>query len=409
MGGGGNVSDAPFMSVKNVATSNIRVTFSGEIYYSYDKKIWRLLSASSTIILEVGKSVYYKNQLDPTGSSIGRFTFTGNVELGGTPMSLIYGDDTSKYHSLKGYSTVFQRLFRDCSSIVQVESDFLPATELEERCYDQMFYNCYNIEIAPDLPATMLANYCYTYMFYGCKKLVTVSDLPAKILSEYCYDNMFSQCDALADCPKIEADILAKSCCYEMFYGCDNIKIAPPLPATTLADTCYSRMFYDCSNLIEAPELPATTLASSCYSNMFYNCTSLVKVPDLPATTLAQNCYNSMFKSCTKLAVAQSILPATKMEFGCYADMFSYCHALTIAPALPATTLEGGCYSEMFQHCSKLEFVKMMAVEAPGNNTRNWLYGVASTGTFVKNIDATWDVVGSSGVPEGWTIETAAA
>ena len=38
-----------------------------------------------------------------------------------------------------------------------------------------------------------------------------------------------------------------------------------------------------------------------------------------------------------------------------------------------------------------------------------WVNGVASSGTFVKNSAATWNVVGVSGVPEGWTVETADA
>ena len=32
---------------------------------------------------------------------------------------------------------------------------------------------------------------------------------------------------------------------------------------------------------------------------------------------------------------------------------------------------------------------------------------VASTGTFVKNAVATWNVSGEHGVPIGWTVETA--
>ena len=34
--------------------------------------------------------------------------------------------------------------------------------------------------------------------------------------------------------------------------------------------------------------------------------------------------------------------------------------------------------------------------------------GVATSGTFVKSPDATWDVIGADGIPEGWTVETAA-
>lgn len=39
--------------------------------------------------------------------------------------------------------------------------------------------------------------------------------------------------------------------------------------------------------------------------------------------------------------------------------------------------------------------------------TRSWVYNVSSTGTFIKNSQATWDVTGSSGVPSGWTVVTA--
>jgi hypothetical protein len=41
--------------------------------------------------------------------------------------------------------------------------------------------------------------------------------------------------------------------------------------------------------------------------------------------------------------------------------------------------------------------------------TYNWVAGVASTGTFVKNASATWDVSGVNGIPSGWTVETASS
>ena len=124
--------------------------------------------------------------------------------------------------------------------------------------------------------------------------------------------------------------------------------------STTLASYCYSNMFYGCTSLVNAPELPATTLASRCYSNMFYGCTSLVNAPELPATTLA-----------------------------------SY------------------CYSYMFYNCSHLNYIKMLAKIYLGRDSfLNWVYGVSTTGTFVKHPEATWDVRGVNGIPEGWTVKT---
>ena len=40
--------------------------------------------------------------------------------------------------------------------------------------------------------------------------------------------------------------------------------------------------------------------------------------------------------------------------------------------------------------------------------TQGWVTGVAATGTFIKNFAATWDVIGTKGVPTGWTVKSEA-
>lgn len=153
------------------------------------------------------------------------------------------------------------------------------------------------------------------------------------------------------------------------------------LPALALNGACYYQMFYNCQNLIDAPSLPATTLNSQCYTAMFQKCASLVSAPSLPATTLTTSCYSAMFMECT---------------------------SLTTAPLLPAETLASGCYNTMFYGCTALTYIKAMFLTEPTTSyTQLWVGQVASTGTFVKNRDATWEVVGTYGVPSGWTIETA--
>ena len=153
------------------------------------------------------------------------------------------------------------------------------------------------------------------------------------------------------------------------------------LPATTLTDFCYNHMFQNCESLVKAPRiLPAMTLASSCYSGMFYGCRNLVTAPELPATILADYCYQNMFDTCK---------------------------SLTTAPVLPATTLVDNCYSGMFYLCWNLNYIKAMFTTTPGDKyTDCWLCLANSTGTFVKNKDATWDVTGTSGIPTGWTVVT---
>jgi hypothetical protein len=66
----------------------------------------------------------------------------------------------------------------------------------------------------------------------------------------------------------------------------------------------------------------------------------------------------------------------------------------------------------MFWNCSKLNYIKAMFTTKPSSGaTRYWVSGVASTGTFVKNKNATWNVTATSsnsyiGIPSGWTVQT---
>ena len=150
------------------------------------------------------------------------------------------------------------------------------------------------------------------------------------------------------------------------------------LPFITLADYCYNSMFSGCTSLVNAPELPATTLVNGCYDSMFSGCTSLVNAPELPATTLARYCYNNMFRECS---------------------------SLISAPELPATTLVNSCYDEMFFRCTNLNYIKALFTTAPSSTyTRYWVSYVPNTGTFVKNPEATWEVYGVNGIPDGWKV-----
>ena len=300
--------------------------------------------------------VYFKGNNDKickSTSNYSTFTSTGKIASSGNIMSLLYSDDYEGKLSLSGKDYCFYKLFKGCTSLTT----------------------------APELPATTLSSYCYDSMFYGCGSLTTAPALPATTLSSNCYHNMFNYCESLIT--------------------------ASELPATTLSSYCYGSMFYGCTSLTSAPALPATTLSSNCYSYMFNGCTSLTTKPELPATTLSTECYRFMFNGCTSLTTAPE-LPATTLAVSCYKNMFSGCDSLNTAPALPATELVNNCYYRMFKGCTNLNYVKANFLTEPSNNyTSDWLLGVASTGTFVPNPDATWPSTierNSSTVPSGWTI-----
>ena len=115
-------------------------------------------------------------------------------------------------------------------------------------------------------------------------------------------------------------------------------------------------------------------------------------------------------------SVSPNFLPATTLSAYCYYSMFKGCTNLVKAPELPAEELVTLCYADMFYGCTRLNYIKMLATSDLTANvyTTNclvdWVGGVSSTGTFVKNKDATWDTtpgaLGSSGVPAGWTVIT---
>jgi hypothetical protein len=84
--------------------------------------------------------------------------------------------------------------------------------------------------------------------------------------------------------------------------------------------------------------------------------------------------------------------------------MFGYTK-ITKAPELPATTLLPGCYNEMFINCSNLKHIYANFLTVPSSSyTLNWVTNVSPVGTFIKNYQATWDVVGSNGIPSGWDV-----
>jgi hypothetical protein len=85
--------------------------------------------------------------------------------------------------------------------------------------------------------------------------------------------------------------------------------------------------------------------------------------------------------------------------------MFSGCTSLTSAPELPATKLTMRCYYYMFHGCSNLNEIRMYATDISASNClKNWVSGVASTGTFTKHLSMNSLPNGVSGIPSGWTV-----
>ena len=200
-------------------------------------------------------------------------------------------------------------------------------------------------------------------------------------------------------------------CFFKMFSKSKVKKVSSDfLPATELKNYCYNDLFNECSLLENSPELPSLTMKYGCYMGMFYGCQNFTQAPSLPSLNLAERCYSSMFYGCQKLTQAPS-LPAEISAPYCYSSMFFGCQKLTQAPVLNCKTLVNNCYNWMFRNCFLLNYVESRATEGTINADgtapsalKDWLEGVANTGTFVKPDGVSYET-GGNGIPSGWTVK----
>lgn len=401
------------------------------IYYKKNDGPWTSITsttAGASISVAAGDKVMFKGNNATYGTP--NWPFSGGSSFMGTTCNFnVYGNimsliNSESFDNLKsfpiGSTSTFAYLFSGCK--VQNASGLcLPATELVENSYGYMFQNCTSLTTPPELPATKLAPNAYYYMFDGCSRLNTFQAvLPATHIEPYCYEGMFRGCGSLRTPPEINARNTAKYC-YKLMFAYSGIRTAPSILRGDVVyyAACYE-MFKGCGLLQNAPVLPATEIHGSGYIHMFEDCASLRNAPELPFTLLTYGpddmgeettgitqCH-SMFKNCTSLETFPEILPATSVTNNCYTYMFQGCTKLTTAPILPATSLagHGNCYGGMFSGCSSLNYIKCLATDlgTPSESLRSWVDGVAGSGTFVKDANATSWPTGVNGIPSGWMI-----
>jgi len=407
------------------------------LMYSIDGgKMQKLGSPNATIEVGDSQSVsIYASRPRSTVDSLMTIDCSGSdCYIYGNVMSLLYSDSFQKWEI--AYKNAFRGMFKDNKNIKNhPDYDlYLPATEVRDYSYYEMFAGCTNLTRVPELPATTLGESCYEGMFRGCTKITSVPDLdattlkracykdmfnsctsltsaenlelPATILAPQCYYQMFGECTNLTSTPKLCGEKMATECYANMFFNCEALKTAPELPSKELADRCYYGMFSDCSNLTKAPsELPATKLYEYCYAEMFRLCSKLTKVPDLPAETLATACYSSMFAGCHSLEVAPAIAATTVATDSC-ANMFEMCINMVHGPILYSKIINRDCYKKMFLNCFKLKSLVCLAVSIEENPSTDWMDGVPENGVLyvADGMQTKWPA-GDDGCPTSWTIQ----
>ena len=154
---------------------------------------------------------------------------------------------------------------------------------------------------------------------------------------------------------------------------------------------------------VDIVEFNVDTSNTTSMKEMFCGIASIVNLDHLDISNVTS--MEGMF-SYSKITESPFSKLQDTLHESCYKSMFYQCSSLINAPELPAATLVSNCYDSMFEGCNKLNYIKAKFITTPSHNyTNGWVYNVSPTGTFVKNPEATWDVVGSNGVPRGWTVK----
>lgn len=148
------------------------------------------------------------------------------------------------------------------------------------------------------------------------------------------------------------------------------------------------------------------TMNNTCRS-AFENCQELLICTSNFRGSGGVSCFLSIFKNCPKLLVSPNLLLLQKAtgsssEFN---EGFKNCVSLTSIELPFYTKLGQRHYLQCFYGCTNLNYIKMLSTDISATRCLNdWVYNVAATGIFVKNINATWNVSGASGIPANWTI-----
>ena len=338
-------------------------------------------------------------------------------------------------------------MFQNCTALTTAPA--LPATTLKDSCYKYMFNGCTSLTTAPELPATTLANYCYNSMFQNCTALTTAPELPATTLIRSCYGGMFSGCTNLNYIKCLATDISAANCTSNWVNGVaasgtftkaasmnDWTTGANGIPEGWIIENEYvgfvGLKFTSTGNstvaMAKNGSAPTVDLKYSLddgetwtqwgFSEISLSDGQTVCFKGLNTTfATSSNAYNK-FVMTGSIAASGNLMSiiddgacttTTIPANYCFYKLFRECTSLTTAPELPATTLTEFCYYNMFARCTNLKYIKCLATNiSAADCTTNWVYRVASGGTFVKDSSMNDWATGSNGIPSGWTVQNAA-
>ena len=268
----------------------------------------------------------------------------------------------------------FCQAFENCTNLKIVKD--LPNIHIPEYCFNSCFEGCTSLEQMPSMPSTDLEHGCYMGMFInsGIRYLTT---LPARIVPWQGYSNMFMSCSNLTDTIPLSCDSIGSQGCEGMYAFCENIK---------------------------QPNSISVKEAIGAFMSMFQGCTSLTKTAEIRDLNVASvSCFAYMYKDCKSLTEAHDMKFDQMLETSC-AEMFKGCTALINAPRLLTVDVDEKAYNNMFERCTNLSYIECAMVRDSSVFGNSWVIGVASSGTFVKNVLQAKYEYSNNSIPTSWNI-----
>lgn len=255
-------------------TSNSSKNWDGYIEYSNDRIHWYKWTGSSiaSAILNSKNVLYLRGMSNTSVTGTGDdpanygngFVLTGtDIYADGDIGSLlnyqkVYNDDVS---SMSISERAFEKLFYNNTELIKCPThSIMNGTTIPRYCYLSMYEGCTKLVYYPNLPATILQDSCYERMFYGCSRLRICRDnsyprLPATRIPPNAYKQMFYNCSVLKRMPSMEIQQFADyppdrvgGQCQEMFYGCGLLK----LNIGQREDPMYSQRRFICRSAISS-------------------------------------------------------------------------------------------------------------------------------------------------------------
>lgn len=195
----------------------------GTVDYSTDSgSTWNTLSQGNTISVSQGDEVLFKKSVTvpDTYTGIGTFTSSCRFNVYGNIMSMQEGDNFATATTIANYDFYFKRLFAG-SKVVSAANMVLPATTLQNFCYNELFNTATYLTIPPKIfPATALTQDCYSFAFNGCTSLTKSPVLPALTAARASYGWMFQNCTSLSEVSCLATDVSAE---YATYYWLSNV------------------------------------------------------------------------------------------------------------------------------------------------------------------------------------------